>query len=163
MVPYQISSESRPAVSTVVRTATLSVDDMTAWLAETYIRVTASLAAQGQHPAGPPFARYHQIGIGRFEVEAGFPVAAPLESRADQQLSDLPGGMVAVTMHRGSFANIAPGYQAVAEWITAHGGQPSGDPWEVYFSDPKTQPDPVLWRTQIVQPYRTRVYSPAPG
>ncbi len=26
--------------------------------------------------------------------------------------------------------------------------------WEVFFSDPATEPDPATWRTEIVQPYR---------
>ena len=27
-------------------------------------------------------------------------------------------------------------------------------PWEVYFTDPASEPDPVTWRTEIIQPYR---------
>ena len=49
---------------------------------------------------------------------------------------------------------MAPAYQALASWVSSHGGEPAGDPWEVYFSDPASEPDPATWRTEIVQPYR---------
>jgi effector-binding domain-containing protein len=41
-----------------------------------------------------------------------------------------------------------------ASCVTDHGGEATGDAWEVYFSDPATQPDPATWRTEINQPYR---------
>ena len=75
----------------------------------------------------------------------------------------LPGGPAATTVHIGPYDDMVAGYRAVAGWITDHGGEAVGDPWEVYFSDPTTQPDPATWRTEIVQPYRAVVRAAAPG
>jgi effector-binding domain-containing protein len=47
-----------------------------------------------------------------------------------------------------------PAYQALASWVSEHGGELAGDAWEVYLSDPSAQPDPATWRTEIVQTYR---------
>ena len=44
-----------------------------------------------------------------------------------------------------------PAYKALETWVNEHGAK-AGDPWEVYFSDPST--DPASWRTEIVQPFR---------
>ena len=111
-------------------------------------------AARHTSPAGPPFARYHPLGEGRFEVEAGFPVAGPVEAAGEVVPSELPGGPVAVTVHTGSYDQMEPAYQALASWVADHGGQLAGDAWEVYYSDPAEQPDPAHWRTGVVQPYR---------
>lgn len=162
MTTYLVRSEQRATQPTAVRRAELTVDDLPPWLSETFTRVPVFLAAHGSYPAGPPFARYHQVGIGRFQVEAGFPVTSLIEGRGDVHPATLPGGSVAITLHIGHFAEVAPGHQAVADWIAAHGGEPLGDSWEVYFSDPKTQDDPESWRTEIVQPYRVNAPATIP-
>jgi effector-binding domain-containing protein len=157
MKDYRVGSESRAPVSTVVRLATLSMDDLPPWLSETFTRVPVFLAAHGSYPDGPPFARYHQLGAGRFDVEAGFPVARPVQGRGDLHQSSLPGGLVATTTHTGSLAGLAPCRLAVSDWITAHEGRPVGDSWEVYFGDLRTSTESEAWRTEIVQPYRLGV------
>jgi effector-binding domain-containing protein len=98
-----------------------------------------------------PFARYHQLPDGRFEVEAGFPVAAPVNSDAVIQRSSLPGGRVAVAVHVGPYDKLGDSYAAVTEWLRLRGGTPAGDPWEIYHDPPAGDPD--TWRTEIVQPY----------
>jgi effector-binding domain-containing protein len=47
---------------------------------------------------------------------------------------------------------MAPAYEAPASWVSSHGGEPAGGLWQVYFSDPASEPDPATWRTEIVQP-----------
>ena len=139
---------------TAVARATLTVAEVGPWLGKTYGAVAALLAARQAGPAGPPFARYHMLGEGRFEVEAGFPASRQIEGNGDVQPSELPGGQAAVTLHIGPYDQMEPAYQALASWVSDHGGELAGDAWEVYFSDPSAEPDPATWRTQIVQPYR---------
>lgn len=151
---YEIHAEARETQPTAVARATLPVAEIGPWLGRTYGAIAGLLAARQAAPAGPPFARFHMLGSGRFEVEAGFPVNSPIEPAGDLQPSGLPGGQVAVTVHVGPYDQMEPAYQALASWVTDHGGNLAGDAWEVYFSDPATQPDPATWRTEIVQPYR---------
>jgi effector-binding domain-containing protein len=154
MKPYEIHTETRQAQPTAVCRATLTVAEIGPWLGRTYGAVAELLAGRHAGPAGPPFARYHPLGDGRFEVEAGFPASRPVEGGGDVQPSELPGGPVAATVHTGPYGQMEPGYRALASWVTDHGGEAAGDAWEVYFSDPAAQPDPATWRTEIVQPYR---------
>ncbi len=154
MKRYDIHAEARQAQATAVERATLTVAEIGPWLGKTYGAVAGLLAGRQAGPAGPPFARYHLLGEGRFEVEAGFPASRPIEGHDDVQPSELPGGQVAVTMHVGPYDQMQPAYQALETWVAEQGGELAGDPWEVYFSDPSTEPDPATWRTLIVQPYR---------
>ena len=154
MKRYDIHAEARNAQVTAVARATLTVAELPPWLGKAYAAVADLLAAQRAGPAGPPFARFHMLGGGRFEVEAGFPATRPIEGNGDVQPSELPGGQVAVTMHTGPYEQMEPGYTALASWVDEHGGDLAGDAWEVYFSDPSTEPDATSWRTEIVQPYR---------
>ena len=68
--------------------------------------------------------------------------------------SVLPRGPVAVTTHIGPYDAMEPAYAALASWVSDRGGEPTGDAWEIYLSDPEQQPDSSMWRTEIVQPYR---------
>jgi effector-binding domain-containing protein len=151
---YEIHTETRQAQLTAVARATLPVAELGPWLGSTYGAIASLLAARQIAPAGPPFARFHMLGDGRFEVEAGFPVSRPIEPSGDVQPSELPGGPVAVTVHVGPYDQMEPAYQALASWVTDHGAEFAGDAWEVFFSDPAAAPDPATWRTDIVQPYR---------
>jgi hypothetical protein len=96
----------------------------------------------------PAFAGYHEFGEGRLEVEAGFPASGPVEGDGDVRPSELPGGQVAVTLHAGPYDQMEPAYQALASWVSEHGGELAGDAWVVYLSDPPAQPDPATWRTE---------------
>ncbi|GAA0247848.1 GyrI-like domain-containing protein [Saccharothrix mutabilis subsp. mutabilis] len=157
MRTHEIRTRTRTEQPTAVATATLSVPEIGPWLGRTYAAVAAALNAQGLRPVGPPFARYHVLGGGRHEVEAGFPTSAPVAPAGEVRPSALPGGEAAETVHTGPYDEMEPAYAALAAWVRDQGGELAGDAWEVYLSDPNTQPDPATWRTGIVQPYRPAV------
>lgn len=154
MKAYEIQSRTGPEQLTAVMTATLPVAEIGPWLARAYGAIASVIQAGGGYPAGPPFARYHRLASDGFAVEAGFPVSAAIDTEGDVRLSHLPGGPAAVIVHIGPYEQMAPAYEALASWVRSHGDEPAGDPWEVYFSDPASEPDPATWRTEIVQPYR---------
>jgi effector-binding domain-containing protein len=154
MGTYEIQSQPRQEQPTAVAQTALDVADIGPWLTATYGSVFNFLATHDSLPVGPPFARYQQLGGGRFQVEAGFPVAQAIQGEGDVIASVLPGGLVATTLHIGPYEAMEPAYEAVASWVDQQGGERTGDPWEVYFSDPQEEPDPDTWKTEVVQPYR---------
>ena len=89
-------------------------------------------------------------------------MATPIVGDDDVLAITLPAGPAATTLHIGEYDHMAPGYRAITDWIADHRGQPAGEPWKVYYSDPRTQPDPTTWRTEIVQPYHLAVQPSAP-
>lgn len=148
----RIGAEQRTAVSS----ATLPVAEIGPWLGRTYQNVASTVAGQGHHPVGPPFARYHRRDDGRFDIEAGFPVSGYIWTAGGVRSSRLPGGKLAATMHVGPYDQMEPAYRALTEWIRENGGEPAGDAWEVYLTGPATVPDPAAWRTEVVQPYQAQ-------
>jgi effector-binding domain-containing protein len=93
------------------------------------------LEQQHRFPAGPPFARYAPTADG-FDVEAGFPASAPIESSGAVLSSALPGGPAVTAEHRGPYETVGETYDAVADWLTEHGYRPAGPPWESYLDGP---------------------------
>jgi effector-binding domain-containing protein len=50
---------------------------------------------------------------------------------------------------------VSTAHELLSKWVYGHEGTVDEDAWEVYLTDPANTPDPVSWRTEIVQPYRT--------
>lgn len=154
MRTYEIQVGNRNEQPTAVAEAVLDVAELGPWLGRQYGAIAGVLAAHGTAPAGPPFARYRKEPGGRFHVEAGFPVATPIEPVDGVRPSTLPAGPVVETVHVGSYETMEPAYGALACWVHEHDGELAGAAWEVYLTSPDAQPDPGTWRTEVVQPYR---------
>jgi effector-binding domain-containing protein len=150
---YEIEERKLEKQPTMVVKGTVEVKDMGVWIGGAYGRIVAYLAEEGIEPAAGPFARYRPLGDHRFEVEAGFPVSAVIPGKGDVEPSMLPDGPAVATWHIGPYDTMEPAYAALSEWIHSHGYLSAGVAWEVYYSDPETEPDPQKWRTEIVQPY----------
>jgi effector-binding domain-containing protein len=97
--------------------------------------------------AGPPFARYVMTDEG-WEIEGGFPVHARFAGAGRVEGSTLPGGMVARTVHSGSYLELGQAYAALEAWLASHGYVATGAPWEVYVDEP-TVDNP---RTLVLSP-----------
>ncbi|NUR97524.1 MAG: GyrI-like domain-containing protein [Kribbellaceae bacterium] len=140
-----------PLQHTAVVKAVLRREQLGSWFSGAIDRVADRLDRIGIAPCGLPFARYHLRPDHMFEVEAGFPVAAPITGDGEVRPSTLPGGSVVVAWHIGPYDRLGEAYEAVDEWLTNERGVRTGDAWEVYH-DPPTG-DPHLWRTEVVQPF----------
>ena len=128
-------------------------DDMTEALGRSYQAVGAAIAKQGVEADGAPFARYHDFGD-TIDLEAGMPVAAPVAQDGDVKPSVLPGGPAAIAVHRGPYEGLAATYDAIGTWIEQSDREANGGPWEIYLTDPGTEPDPANWLTEIIWPLK---------
>jgi effector-binding domain-containing protein len=85
-------------------------------------------------------------------VLVGFPVAKPIHSDGEVEPFELPGGRVVTGTHIGPYEAMAQTYDQLMVWTRAEGLTLAQGAWEVYLSDPSTEPDPSTWRTLIVWP-----------
>ena len=128
------------------------MDSMQEFFARAYDAVSHILAEQGVSPAGPPMSVYHGMPSETVDVEAGFPVAAPIQPGDGVVASSLPGGRAVESVHIGPYDTLSETYGEVQRRIEAEGLRPASDMWESYLSDPETKPDPAYWRTRVVWP-----------
>jgi len=133
---------------------TIAPADTADTLDEVLPEVWTYLERSGTHPAGPPFARWHVWEADRADLEAGMPVPAPVEGEGRIAASELPGGTVAVTVHRGPYDSLPDTYNALGAWMEANGHEHCGAPWEVYLTDPRETPEPADYQTEVYWPVR---------
>lgn len=122
------------------------------------------LAQRGETPSGAAFFRYLTIDMEReLEVEAGVPVAAPLdladEAGSPVATGTLPGGRFVRAFFVGHPDGLEKATADLLQWAETQGLQwdmndsPIGERWgcrlEIYHSDPVDDPDMNTWRTEL--------------
>ncbi|MGA3057799.1 MAG: MerR family transcriptional regulator [Candidatus Limnocylindrales bacterium] len=147
--------ETQPQAAASVRGRTAWTDIGT-FVAAAIMEVFKVVGDQGIRPAGPSYAMYHSADTSEAELdlEVGLPVADPVEPSGRVIATEIPGGLVATTVHSGRYEEVAPAYRALGEWVQEHGHETAGSPREIYVVGPDQVSDPGALRTEIVWPIR---------
>ncbi|MGQ0553758.1 MAG: GyrI-like domain-containing protein [Planctomycetota bacterium] len=116
-------------------------------------RVGQYLEQRKVRPAGGPFTRTFQFKDGVLEFEAGFPVPKGIAPQGEIMATELPGTLVATTVHVGSPDTSELAYQALHAWMAKNDKSEAGAPWEVYLTDSEQTPADQA-QTRIYLPVR---------
>lgn len=117
-----------------------------------YGEVMRVAAAQGVAITGPPFGFYPRMPTDTVAVVAGFPVSGPITPDGDVTPFELPGGRVVRGVHVGPYEQLSVTYGELTGWAAAAGHALATQMWESYLSDPRSEPDPSTWRTELTWP-----------
>lgn len=147
----------RPAVVVRLRAPTDRLGDL---FDEFLPQVAKRISDLGGEPVGAPFGRYHAYGPDEVDVEIGVPVTVPVANlrssdeaeRGEVASGELPGGRVAVTVHRGAYETLNATYKRLEAWLREHGHTPGSAPWESYIDDPGDMSNVADVRTEVVWP-----------
>ncbi len=150
---YSIATHQLQPQPVLVMKRRMKPSEIALNLGEMFGRVFQYTQQNGLALAGPPFARYLEMGPGLMTVQAGFPVvAATAPAPEDLAVDTLPGGLAAMAVHAGPYDTLRDTHAGVEEWIEAQGLTPAGAPWESYVTDPGQYPDPKDWKTEVYWP-----------
>jgi effector-binding domain-containing protein len=116
------------------------------------------LVSQDTQPAGRPFFKYNVIDMDRkLEIEAGFPVAAPVTGEDRVLAAALPAGRYATMWHTGHPNGLVGATQTLLDWAAQQGlawdvtSVPEGERWgcrlEIYHDEPGQ--DMNEWATEL--------------
>lgn len=128
------------------------VEGISSAIGEFLPEVWKHIESEGKTPAGPPFTRYHAIEESRVLLEAGLPVPEEMQGRGRIEAGVLPGGEAVATDHFGPYEDLPAAGEALDTWIEQHDREAAGPCWEVYWTDPGSEPDPQKWRTEVLRP-----------
>jgi effector-binding domain-containing protein len=120
-------------------------------MAPVFQRLYETLAAKGIQPSGAPWVRYLCIGED-VEFEVAAPTAREIEAPGGMISGSTAGCDYARTLHVGPYERIGAAYSAVTTWLAENALVVAGAPWEVYLTDPMSQPDPAKYETLVYCP-----------
>jgi len=153
--------EHRPAQPYLAIAGSVTMRNIPA-IADRLPEVFEFLAERGIEPAGPPFFRYHVIDMDReLEIEVGVPVTAGDAGAAagDVRAGTLPAGRYATVSHVGPFDELVGATADLLAWAEKEGlrwdkvDTPAGERWgsrlEIYHTDPREEPDPAKYVTDL--------------
>ena len=144
-----VTLDSAPAA---VVSETVPVRDLPAFFGRAFDAAAAAAKSQGVEVVGQPFALYNGAPTDVIDVSGGFRVSAAIQPVGDVGPMELPGGRAVTTIYVGPYDMIESTYAKMHVWMSTKRLTPASRMWEVYLSDPMTEPDPSAWRTQIVWP-----------
>lgn len=161
--PVEVSVVEQSGTPSVAVRLQIPMSDLNigAVFSEQMSRLTKQVAVSGGRPAGPPYARYHEFGPERVDIEIGIPVGAAIAGlpSVDQSqpgeigVSELPGGQRAMTLHIGSYAELGSCYERLEGWMAEHGRTGQSGPWESYLvMHGEVDDDPARLRTEVCWP-----------
>ncbi|MEU4688572.1 GyrI-like domain-containing protein [Actinoplanes sp. NPDC023714] len=121
----------------------------------------ADLAGRGVPVAGAPFFRYRVIDMSaEMLVEAGIPLAVPVEVDGPGFVDTLPAGRYATVVHVGHPDELMAATARLLGWAQDQGlawdmtPTPTGEEWacrlEMLLTNPAEQPDMHKWETVLL-------------
>jgi len=137
------------AVTTAVIAGVVPMADLPAFFDSTFTTIGPVLAGQGVTPVGPAFAAYHGAPGEDADIEAGFPIGAPLRGVGDVNPGVLPAGRVARAVHVGGYDGLGEAWGRLHAWIGSQGLTPDELMVEVYVTEPTPDMDPATLRTEL--------------
>jgi AraC family transcriptional regulator len=152
---YEITTREQDPTPVLFMSRRVDRDRFAAVLAEVLPAVFNYVMEQGLAMAGPPYVRYLGQSAAFFDIEAGMPlVETPKPPEQDTGIlsGELPGGMVAATIHRGPYDSLGEAHAALDRWMADNDLSAAGPPWESYLTDPGEVPDPKDWETELLWP-----------
>ncbi len=119
-------------------------------MGEMYGKLMKFMSEKNIKMAGPPFTIHYSWDYTRpFVMEAGIPVQEPADGEGEIIASEIAAGDVICAPYYGPYEGIGTLYEKLQQYMAAKHIQCIGYPWEVYLTDPQTEPDTSKWLTKI--------------
>lgn len=140
VMPYEITVRTVAPQQVAAVTLRTTLTAVGSDVQQGFGTVVQAVTVAGRHPAGAPFIVFHDVIDEHTDgtIEICVPVAPGTALPAGPaHLTEIPGGEMAVAVHRGPYAEVSPAYHYITGWIEEHGYQHAGPPREVYLNDPR--------------------------
>lgn len=123
-------------------------------MGKAYKEIIDYLSKEEIKVSGKPFSIYYNSESDDFDILAALPIENEIESAINFETGVLPAGHAAMISHFGNYINLPATYHIIRDWLEDENYQIIGNSWEVYISDPGSEPDSTKWETQIFFPIR---------
>ena len=129
------------------------MDQMSAKMGADYGKIVNYMTKSKIEFAGAPLTQWFSWDTTAYSVfVAGIPVAAGTVGTKGIEVMTIPAGNVVKYTHTGSYESMQDAHFAINDYFMASGTDAIGGPWEIYVTDPGTEPDTTKWISEIYYP-----------
>jgi hypothetical protein len=145
-MPYQIElTDSKPIITAVIRSR-VPTQELPRFVPAACGEVWSFFRSAALRRPGRHMALYLEDGF----VEVGAEVPEPFTGNERIHCSQLPGGVVATSVHFGPYERLRDAHAAIREWCAKQGRRLSGTCWEIYGHwEESWNNDPSKIRTDV--------------
>jgi effector-binding domain-containing protein len=153
--PPEITIVNTQATTAIVMYDSTTIDGIADLLGKNYRKLMNYVARKKIPMTGQPFAVYHNWDPkGIIRISAGIPVAhIPERLKKSMKAYELPAGRAVFAKHLGGY-NTSKTHWAIDTYMKDFNLKPKDFIWEVYVTDPATEPDSTKWETDIYYPLK---------
>lgn len=134
----------------------VAIDKIGLKMGESMMELVDFLQANDLEMTGAPICFYHVWNEeqGYTVMECALPIVTVKKANVKGKVNIItyPSVAAARTVHKGAYEDLAQCHYAIDEWINANQKQIAGAPFEVYLTDPQSEPDTSKWITEIYYP-----------
>lgn len=127
-------------------------------MSDTYFAIMEALVKNGitMSEEGYPLAIATAYDESSLSMICGVPVPddASMEEGGDVSLMNSPEGTAVRAIHYGDYALLEGTHNQISEYADFYGYEISGNPWEVYITDPSVETDTAKWVTEVYYPVK---------
>ncbi|KPV56690.1 MerR family transcriptional regulator [Paenibacillus sp. A3] len=131
----------------------LSSDDYAAGYGKYFGRLYEKIAKEKLTMLGTPMTIYHsaEYNPAGNDTEFAIPIKEPVKGTRD-----LPGGLCAKSVLKGSYSELTSVYAKLREWVENEGYASVKSPYEVYVTDPNQTAGPEEMVTEVYFPIKKK-------
>lgn len=142
-----LTIEAQPALS--VKDSAMA-DMIGPKMGEMYGKIIGYMTSKNIPMVGPPYTIYYSWDNTRpFVFEAGIPVPSSVAGEGEVMATEIAAGDVICAPYYGPYDGSGTLHEKIQLYLAAKHIQYVGYPWEVYLTDPQSEPDTSKWLTMI--------------
>lgn len=123
-------------------------------LGKSYGAIQELIAKQGAKVVGPPMAITIAWDSLSWDFEAAIPIDKAIKENDKIQIKQSYAGKVIYLSYMGPYEKTYTAYTELESYKKEKGYTDNGGPWEIYITDPSTEPDQSKWITEIYFPVK---------
>lgn len=121
---------------------------------ELFNKINESMKEQSLEYSSAPFGIYHDYSPEDVDVEVGIPVAGNPNPIGRVNVIQTYGGKAVKLKFYGPYSKLHEAWNSLMEHVRVNNYQMSDSPFEVYVTDPRSEPDPSKLLTELYCPIK---------
>lgn len=151
---YEIKEKTIEPMNIVAIRDTITMSETSKVLGENFGEMMALLKKQKVGFAGPPMAISFAWDTATWDFEAAIPVSKEVKPAGRVLYKPFYTGKAIYVVYTGPYEKTEKAYLDLQNYVKENKIEENGGPWEVYITDPVTEPDSSKWVTEIYFPVK---------